>query len=189
MTELPNIGRPAKQALASVQIHTLEDVARQSQANLGKLHGVGPKALRLLETALLEQGLQFAEQMDFIVVAPRDCENAPKKGIMRDYLIASGAVDRKRLTELLTADFIWRVPGEFEMAGRERFIEELERNKETVSSLVIDSIVSHGKEGVAHGTMTTTQGMHVYFADFFRFENHKKEARIQSITSYVLIQS
>ncbi|WP_239255230.1 DNA-binding protein [Listeria ilorinensis] len=193
MTELPNIGRPAKNALATVQIDTLERAAKQSKANLGKLHGVGPKALQILETALTEQGLQFAEQpdfmVDFMVVAPQDCENAPKKRVMRDYLIATGAMDRKVLNELLINDFIWKVPGEFEIVGRAHFIEELDRNKQAVSSLAIDSIVSHGQEGAAHGTMITTAGMHVYYADFFRFESHKKDARIQAITSYVLIQT
>ncbi len=55
------IGRPATSALAVVNVHTLEQVARMRRADVAALHGVGPKALRVLDAALGELGLRFAE--------------------------------------------------------------------------------------------------------------------------------
>jgi hypothetical protein len=51
-TALPPIGRPAMQALAAAGLHTLEDVRAADPADLAALHGVGPKAMRLLQEAL-----------------------------------------------------------------------------------------------------------------------------------------
>lgn len=57
MTDLPNIGGPARGALAARGVTTLEQVARLSERELLAIHGVGPKAVRLLRPALAEAGL------------------------------------------------------------------------------------------------------------------------------------
>ncbi|MET0741047.1 MAG: helix-hairpin-helix domain-containing protein [Candidatus Nanopelagicales bacterium] len=57
MTDLPRIGAPATRALAAAGITSLEDVAGRSSSELLALHGVGPKAIRLLSDALEELGL------------------------------------------------------------------------------------------------------------------------------------
>lgn len=46
------IGRPATRALAGAGITTLSDVARLTDADLLALHGVGPRAVRILREAL-----------------------------------------------------------------------------------------------------------------------------------------
>lgn len=51
--DLPKaIGRPATQALANAGITTLEQVAELSDSELNALHGVGPKAVRIIREAL-----------------------------------------------------------------------------------------------------------------------------------------
>jgi hypothetical protein len=56
--DLPaGIGRPATAALVQVGATTLEQVAALSRAELVALHGIGPKAVRILEAALAERGL------------------------------------------------------------------------------------------------------------------------------------
>ena len=52
----PEIGRPATRALSGAGLNTLERVAAKSEAELLALHGVGPKAVRILRRALEEQG-------------------------------------------------------------------------------------------------------------------------------------
>jgi len=56
VTALPPIGAPATRALAAVGIRSLEDLAGWDRRDLAALHGVGPKALRLLDAALAEAG-------------------------------------------------------------------------------------------------------------------------------------
>jgi hypothetical protein len=55
--DLPRaIGRPATRALAAAGITTLDGVARLSETELASLHGVGPKAVGILRSALAERG-------------------------------------------------------------------------------------------------------------------------------------
>jgi len=49
---LPNIGAPATRALAEAGVSNLQDVERAGLDQLATLHGVGPKAIRLLKAEL-----------------------------------------------------------------------------------------------------------------------------------------
>ncbi|WP_114558781.1 helix-hairpin-helix domain-containing protein [Desertihabitans aurantiacus] len=60
--DLPRVGRPATSALLEEGVTSLEQVARWSRRDLLALHGVGPRAVRLLEEALSERGLALAEE-------------------------------------------------------------------------------------------------------------------------------
>ncbi len=57
--DLPFIGRPAARALEAAGVTKLAQVARRTEAELAALHGVGPKAIKILGEALAERGLAF----------------------------------------------------------------------------------------------------------------------------------
>jgi predicted flap endonuclease-1-like 5' DNA nuclease len=58
--DLPNeIGKTAARELSLRGITSLEQVARRSREELLAIHGVGPKAIRILEGALAAKGLDF----------------------------------------------------------------------------------------------------------------------------------
>ncbi len=57
MTALPGIGAPATRALGAVGITTLEQVTDWTRRDLLALHGVGPRAIRILDAALADRGL------------------------------------------------------------------------------------------------------------------------------------
>jgi hypothetical protein len=58
--DLPkSIGRPALTALSGAGLTTLDEVATRTEKDLLALHGVGPKAIRVLREALREQGRCF----------------------------------------------------------------------------------------------------------------------------------
>lgn len=59
MTELPNIGKVARRELAHHGITSLEDASRKSEKELLAIHGVGPKAVRILKEALAAVGKSF----------------------------------------------------------------------------------------------------------------------------------
>ena len=54
-----NIGAPATRALTAAGYTELRQLAGVPVAELEKLHGVGPKALRLMQEALEHQGLSL----------------------------------------------------------------------------------------------------------------------------------
>ena len=59
--DLPNIGKPATRGLGSHGITTLVQVAEHTEAELLAIHGVGPKAIRILREAMAAAGLRFAD--------------------------------------------------------------------------------------------------------------------------------
>lgn len=59
--DLPRaIGRPATRALGNAGITTLDQVAAMPEAELLALHGMGPKAVRILRETLAETGRSLA---------------------------------------------------------------------------------------------------------------------------------
>jgi hypothetical protein len=57
MTALPSIGAPATRALTNEGLTTLELVAGRPARRLLALHGLGPRAIRILAEALEAAGL------------------------------------------------------------------------------------------------------------------------------------
>lgn len=61
--DLPkSIGNPATRALTGAGITRLEQLTQKSEAEILNLHGVGPRAIRILREALAERGLSFADK-------------------------------------------------------------------------------------------------------------------------------
>jgi hypothetical protein len=57
--ELPRIGAPATRALTSVGITRLSQLTDYRAEELSKLHGMGPRAIKILRQARADQGLSF----------------------------------------------------------------------------------------------------------------------------------
>ena len=56
------IGNPATGALLHAGITDLDQVAARTEREVLALHGVGPKAIRILREALAERGQAFAPE-------------------------------------------------------------------------------------------------------------------------------
>jgi hypothetical protein len=62
-SDLPaKLGAPAERALAGAGIKNLKHLTKFSEAEIKKLHGVGPNAIGKLRLALAEKGLSFKEK-------------------------------------------------------------------------------------------------------------------------------
>jgi DNA-directed RNA polymerase alpha subunit len=62
-SDLPKgLSAPAMRALTGAGYVRLEQLTRVSEAELKKLHGLGPHGINLLRNALNEKGLSFAEE-------------------------------------------------------------------------------------------------------------------------------
>ena len=61
-SDLPNgLSAPARRALDGAGYVRLEQLSRVSESELKKLHGMGPKAINLLRSALDARGLSFVD--------------------------------------------------------------------------------------------------------------------------------
>jgi DNA-directed RNA polymerase alpha subunit len=62
-SDLPSgLAQPAQRALASAGIQRLEQLSQFSENEVKKMHGIGPRALDQLRSALAEKGLAFAKK-------------------------------------------------------------------------------------------------------------------------------
>jgi hypothetical protein len=68
MTALPRLPRPAGAALAAAGLTTLEDVVAAGRTAVAELHGMGLRALAVLDEAVIAAGLAERE----VVSAGRD---------------------------------------------------------------------------------------------------------------------
>lgn len=58
--DLPaGLASPAQRALAAAGIRNLDELSRHTEADVSRMHGIGPNALRQLRLALAARGLSF----------------------------------------------------------------------------------------------------------------------------------
>src|SRR5215212_80311 len=69
--DFPKTSAPAERALLQAGYSRLKQLTKVTEAELARLHGMGPKALRILREALQAQGMSFAK--------PKLTETASKK--------------------------------------------------------------------------------------------------------------
>ena len=55
------IGKPATRALVAAGYTTLDQLSRVTESELLKLHGMGPKAVGIIHSALHAKGRSFAD--------------------------------------------------------------------------------------------------------------------------------
>ena len=60
LDQLPNVGAPATRALHAAGFTSLDQLAGVRRSDLSALHGVGPKAIKIIEIALEQYGLKLA---------------------------------------------------------------------------------------------------------------------------------
>ena len=58
-SDVPRIGAPVIRALASIGVTRIDQLAEQSRTELLGLHGVGPRALRIIDEALAARRLSM----------------------------------------------------------------------------------------------------------------------------------
>jgi predicted flap endonuclease-1-like 5' DNA nuclease len=57
--DLPQIGAPATRALAGIGVTRLSQLTEHTEDELLALHGIGPRALRIIQDALNSRGLEL----------------------------------------------------------------------------------------------------------------------------------
>lgn len=61
-SDLPRTSNPAQRALEAAGITRLAHLSRWTEADVAALHGVGPKAIRILKEAMKAAGQSFREE-------------------------------------------------------------------------------------------------------------------------------
>lgn len=116
-----------------------------------------------------------------------DCGNAPKKEFIRDFEIAFAQNNKELVLDSMDEHIVWEMIGENIIVGKESMTEELEGMlDDTVATLTIENIMTHGDVGAANGTMLFRDGTEYGFCDIFTFTSHAKDAKIKKLQAYVV---
>ena len=102
---------------------------------------------------------------------PEDCGNSPKNLLLADWERSLAHGDWDEVAAVLADDVVLEVtaPGGLETSrGSAAAVERLRSVRGDASHAVVDSAISHGKEGAAWGSWTVS-GVEVPFAHVFRF--------------------
>ncbi|MBO1199055.1 DNA-binding protein [Staphylococcus simiae] len=186
MTNLPKIGQPASRALQREDITCLEDVTHFSKAYLLSLHGVGPKAIALIEASLRKYNLHFngvRPTQPISLTIQHTYTHTAKTQKMFDFVVATASLDIDVLRRIVTDHFIWKIPGTIEIHGVQILLQQLS-SQPKVTSIDIISILTDGNLGSLQGVQTLENDAQVYFATFFEFDNDSDNANITKATTY-----
>ena len=119
---------------------------------------------------------------------PIDCNNAPKKQVIRDFNIAFAQGDVTGVLPFLSEEVEWDMVGKKVLQGKTAVEAELNHMAETAfQSLSLDIILTHGKFGSAVGTLTTADGGVYRFSDTYEFVSTGKHT-IQRFISFAMAE-
>ena len=121
--------------------------------------------------------------MPNITVKP-DCSNAPKKALLRDFISAFAHSDVDGILAPMSEDIVWNLVGETVIEGKENVRELLESMKSVgTSDLVIETIITHGRDASINGVIKSNSGQSHAFCDVIQFTSAAGK-QIKTMTSY-----
>lgn len=121
--------------------------------------------------------------MPNITVKP-DCSNAPKKAILRDFISAFAHADIDGILSPMSDDIVWNLVGDSVIEGKDNVRALLEAMKGVgTSDLVIESIITHGREAAVNGVIRSNTGQAHAFCDVVLFAS-ASSMKIDTMTSY-----
>lgn len=127
-----------------------------------------------------------SNEHEMMVITTPDCDNAPKKRVLKEFMIACAEKDVDEISLFITEKIEWSIVNEAVIQGRENFIHSLEsKNPSKVEQLEILNIITHGHTAAVNGTVSLEDGSVYSFCNVFRFVSAGKNV-IKEITSYVL---
>ncbi len=118
---------------------------------------------------------------DIILNIPLDCDNAPKRRIIIDFIIACYQYDWQTIHEKLEDKFAFKIIGNRAIETNEELRQYLDRDINVIE-LTIDNVLIHGKYGACNGILKS-ENEEISFAYFFEFQSAGKNT-IKSISEY-----
>lgn len=116
-----------------------------------------------------------------------DCGNAPKKLFLKDFIIAIVKNDNAFLTRNTTDDINWNIVGVQPIDKKQDVLNAFQRTRsDQVKEFTVNTIVTHGYNGVVEGLLKFKDGRTIAFCDVYLFRASTNNAPIKSITTYAI---
>ena len=118
------------------------------------------------------------------IILPNDCENAPKRRIIKNFIVSLYQKHWCELAVMLDEKFLLIPVGHSTITE----LEELKKFYsliENIETLNIVDILSHGKFGACQGKLHFKNNSNMYFAYFFEFKS-AATSTITQLTAYLI---
>lgn len=92
------------------------------------------------------------------------------------------------MAEYLASDAAWRLVADRRLTSPQQ-IASWVASSPVPTELRFESLVTHGREASASGTLTLASGARVHFSHVFQFAGAAKTAKIERVTSYLITVS
>ena len=117
---------------------------------------------------------------------PTDCDNAPKRRLIRDFILGFYQGNWKVIEGLFEEKFEWTIVGKSQLTDLHA-LKKHGADGKAITELTVHEILSHGKFGACHGHIHMEQQL-MHFAFFFEFKSAGKST-ISKITEYSIPSS
>lgn len=121
------------------------------------------------------------------IIVQENCENAPRKEILRDLIIAIVEKDTQTILDYVDENMTHVEIGKPEVRGVEGF---LERIGQVIAGRVLEleilHIITHGKLASVNGRVETIDRREFHFSITFEFKGAAKTAKVKEMTSYII---
>ncbi|WP_300345627.1 nuclear transport factor 2 family protein [Nesterenkonia sp.] len=114
---------------------------------------------------------------------PADCGNAPRKIVIRDFLIALYDHDADSVLTHLDDAVEWHIIGDRVLHGHEEVAAWLATER-AAAQLTIHSVITHGTDCGADGIVESATNSKLAFSHVLIFKGHSKTAPIKTLRSY-----
>ena len=121
------------------------------------------------------------------IIVNEDCGNAPKKLFLKDFIVGAVKNDSAFVARNVTDDIIWNIINGKHIAGKDEVLTEVRQSRSVnVVELMVNTIVTHGYDGVVNGQLKFKDGKTVAFCDIYRFRSPTNNAPIKMITTFAV---
>ncbi|MBM7367299.1 nuclear transport factor 2 family protein [Gordonia hydrophobica] len=117
------------------------------------------------------------------ITLPTDCGNAPRIGIVSEFVTSWASRDAEAMTAWLTDDVSWTIGGR-QSAGDEA-IADVVCPAEAADYLEVSSVITHGRLASCDGFLESGSSR-VHFSHVFRFASTSKAAKIKEARTYLV---
>ena len=95
-----------------------------------------------------------------------DCKNAPKNTLLRDFISAFAHADIEGVLSPMSDGIVWNLVGDTVIEGKENVRNLLVAMKGVgTSDLVIETIITHGRDAAVNGVIRSNSGQAHAFCD------------------------
>lgn len=119
------------------------------------------------------------------ITSPQDCDNSPKRRLVKELNIAFAEANIPALEELFHPNIEWVMVGDRKIKGLEEILKFLETIKvQKAIALNLEQILTHGKYASAVGSLTFKENK-IAFHDHYEFTS-AGSSKLKKIISFAI---